>query len=117
MVNQDPIPQDGFRELLQTQLHTDIAPHLEMAIMETIERVPTKNASPVNISAIFVFGLLVFLYVLVAVISHYIYPNLPSLNDFKLLLGLGILIQVLYEANELLPRLLEKFTHHRIAKL
>ncbi len=115
MVINDSIQNDGFSELLKTQIHDDIPLHLERAIMQKIEQAPAQHSSSINISAIFIFSLLAFLYVLLAVLATYVYPNVKELSDFKLLIGLGIMIHIMYEANETFPKLLNHWIGKKIA--
>jgi hypothetical protein len=116
MVNQDAKQQDGFYELLQTQIPSGVPTHLEMSIMRGIQKAPASSPSAMNIKAIFIFGILSFLYVMLAVISSYYYPNMKELADFKMLVGLGILIHLLYEANEALPNILQQLMGKKMAK-
>ncbi|MBK7691830.1 MAG: hypothetical protein IPK62_09200 [Bacteroidetes bacterium] len=116
MVNQDVKPQDGFYELLQTQIPTDIPSHLEMRIMREVQKASVATVSSINIRAIFIFGILSFVYVMLAVISSYYFPNMKELKDLQILLGLGILIHLLYEANEALPNILQQWMSKKILK-
>jgi peptidoglycan/LPS O-acetylase OafA/YrhL len=98
---------DGFYDLLILEQDIQLPAHLEMSIMHEVELLKKRSPIPIKLSAIFSFGLLTFLYVIVALLSTYYYPTFPIFSDIKMLIGLGIIVQVCYELNEFLPTLLE----------
>jgi hypothetical protein len=109
---------DGFNELMQTQRIEEVPSFLESRIMQHIEVISAQKAIPFKLQPIFVFGILSSAYIIFSYIIFYYFPYSKGLYDCKNILLASIIIHIIYEANEALPKWFEQnnFFKHRFLK-
>lgn len=108
--------QDGFKELLQTQVRNDVPDFLEQNIMAKIEPAPQKSHVAISLQSIFILSSLASVYLLVLLASVYYYPNLQLLQDLRTGIALLFLVKLSYDLNEILPHLFQQISFSRKLK-
>ncbi len=108
--------QDGFKELLQTQVRNVVPDFLEQNIMAKIEPAPQKRQVAISLQSIFILSSLASVYLLVLLASVYYYPNLQLLQDLRTGISLLFLVKLCYDLNEVLPSVFQQFHWFRKIK-
>jgi zinc transporter ZupT len=99
---------DDFYELMASQKLVEVPAFLEENIMRKIEKSNVPLSSTFKLRSIFIFGIMSSLYVLLSLWIGYYYPHSTILYDIKNILLGGIFVHIIYEANEILPTLIER---------
>lgn len=105
--------KDSFYKLMQTQKVEDLPPFLEDKVMRSVEITHHKNKWSSIYLAIFIFGLMASSYILLTLLSSHYLPYSGALTNLKQLLFIGLIVHLIYEANERIPSLLRDHFFHR----